>query len=180
MEGIGIYYRETTFQLRKQLFILADQLQNVSKACKQMKVSRRHYYRWKPRFEKDGIEGLRIPKSHAPHNPQTIDPQIEQRIVELRRAHPNWGKKRIAQWIWKEHHLEHVVAIETVKNVLHRHGLWRKKKRKKTQKNKGVTADIPEKTINIDLCFIPAEETKKDAASNASFFFPTTGYLMFN
>jgi len=180
VEGIGIYYRETTFQQRKQLFILADQLQNVSKACKQMKVSRRHYYRWKSRYEKDGIEGLRIPKSHAPHNPQMIDQQIEQRIVELRRAHPNWGKKRIAQWIWKEYHWEHVVAIETVKNVLHRHGLWRKEKRKKTQKNKGVTADIPEKTINIDLCFIPAEETKKDAASNTFFFFSTTGYLMFN
>lgn len=170
MDGIGIYYRETTFQQRKQLFGLADQLQNVSEACRQMKVSRSHYYRWKPRYDKDGIDGLRTPKSHAPQSPQTIDPQIEQRIIELKREHSTWGKKRIAQWIWKEHHWENVVAVNTVRNVLSRHGLWRNEKRKKTRKNKGVTADTPGKTINIDLCFVPAEEIKVDT-SDVSFFF---------
>ncbi|RJS70716.1 helix-turn-helix domain-containing protein, partial [Methanophagales archaeon] len=28
------------------------------------------------------------------HNPRTIDPEIERRIIELRREHPDWGKKR--------------------------------------------------------------------------------------
>ncbi|MBE3122312.1 MAG: DDE-type integrase/transposase/recombinase [Thermoplasmata archaeon] len=170
MDGIGIYYRETTFQQRKQLFVLADQLQNVSEACTQMKVSRKHYYHWKPRYDQEGIDGLRTPKSHAPQNPQTIDPQIEQRIIELKREHPKWGKKRIAQWIWKEHSWENVVAVNTVRNVLHRHGLWRNEKRKKTRKNKGVTADTPGKTINIDLCFVPAEEIEVDTP-DVSFFF---------
>ncbi|MFZ2070410.1 MAG: hypothetical protein WAV32_02160 [Halobacteriota archaeon] len=27
---------------------------------------------------------------------------VERIIIELRREHPNWGKKRIAQWVWKE------------------------------------------------------------------------------
>ncbi|MFZ2070407.1 MAG: hypothetical protein WAV32_02145 [Halobacteriota archaeon] len=44
----------------------------------------------------------------------------------MRREHPNWGKKRIAQWLWKEHGWERVVAIETVRNVLDRHGLWKR------------------------------------------------------
>ena len=48
----------------------------------------------------DGVDGLREPRSHAVHNPHTIDPEIERRIIELRREHPDWGKKRIAQWIW--------------------------------------------------------------------------------
>ncbi|MFZ2070474.1 MAG: helix-turn-helix domain-containing protein, partial [Halobacteriota archaeon] len=68
----------------------------------------------------------REPKSHAVHNPQTINPLIERRIIELRREHPNWGKKRIAQWIWKENGWERVVAIETVRNVLNRHGHWKR------------------------------------------------------
>ena len=144
-----------------------------------MKVSRTHYYRWKPRYDKDGIDGLRTPKSHAPQNPQTIDPQIEQRIIELKREHPKWGKKRIAQWIWKEHSWEKVVAVNTVRNVLRRHGLWRNEKRKKTRKNKGVTAGTPGKTINIDLCFVPAEESKADTPA-VSFFFPADGYAVFN
>jgi len=46
-----------------------------------------HTIAGKPRYEKDGIEGLREPKSHAVHNPRIIDPEIE---------------RRIAQWIWKE------------------------------------------------------------------------------
>ena len=36
------------------------------------------------------------------HNSHTIDPEIESRIIELRREHPDRRKKRIAQWIWKE------------------------------------------------------------------------------
>lgn len=129
---MAVYYRQTTFQQRRYLFELAEQLGNVSEACKLAKVSRKTYYRWKPRYAEEGVEGLREPKSHAVHNPKTIDPQIERRIIELRREHPNWGKTRIAQWIWKEHDWERVVAIETVRNVLDRHGLWKiEKKRKK-------------------------------------------------
>ncbi|RJS85034.1 helix-turn-helix domain-containing protein [Methanophagales archaeon] len=96
---MAAYYRQTTFQHRKYLFELVEQQGNVSEACKWANVSRKTYYHWKPRYEKEGLEGLREPKSHAVHNPQTINPQIERRIIELRREHPNWGKKRIAQWI---------------------------------------------------------------------------------
>lgn len=153
-----VYFRETTFQQRKCLFELIEETGNVSKACKRMKISRGTYYYWKERYEKDGIEGIREPKSHSPHNHYTIDPLIEKRIVNLKRQHPNWGKKRIAQWIWKENNWEKIVAVNTVKNVLDRHGMWNADIKKKKMKNKGTTADKPNKTINIDLCFIPAEE----------------------
>jgi len=51
-----------------------------------------------------------------------------------------------------------VVAIETVRNVLKRHGLWKNGKRKKKRKNRGTTADSPTKTMNIDLCFEEVHE----------------------
>jgi len=54
---------------------------------------------------------VREPKSHAVHNPHTIDPEIERRIIELRREHPDWGKKRIAQWIWKEHYIRKYLGL---------------------------------------------------------------------
>ncbi len=165
---MAVYYRQTTFQQRKYLFEIVEQLGNVSEACRWAKVSRKTYYHWKPRYEKEGLEGLREPKSHAVHNPQTINPQIERRIIELRREHPNWGKKRIAQWIWKENGWKRVVAIETVRNVLNRHGLWKNGKKKKKRKNKGTTADSPNKTINIDLCFVHAKEAHEP---NFSAFF---------
>jgi len=55
-----IYYRETTFQQRRYLFELVEQLENISEACRRAKVSRKTYYRWKPKYERDGIEGLRV------------------------------------------------------------------------------------------------------------------------
>lgn len=152
-----IYFGDTTFPQRKYLFELVKESGNIAKACRIAKVSRGTYYNWKERYEKDGIEGLREPKSCAPHNPHKVNPEIEKRIVELKREHSNWGKKTIAQVIWKEHNWEKVVAIETVKNILERHGLWNPEKKKKRIKNKGTTSDQPNKTINIDLCFIPAE-----------------------
>jgi len=88
-----VYYRQTTFQQRIYLFELVERLGNVSEACRRAKVSHSTYYRWKPRYEKEGVDGLREPRSHAVHNPHTIDPEIERRIIEPRREHPDWGKK---------------------------------------------------------------------------------------
>jgi len=45
-----------------------------------------------------------------------------------------------------------------VRNVLKGHGLWKNGERKKKRKNRGTTADIPNKTINIDLCLVNARE----------------------
>lgn len=165
---MAVYYGETTFQQRRYLFELVEETHNIAKACRDAKVSRSTYYLWEPRYEKEGIEGLREPKSRAVHNPRTIDPEIERRIVGLRRKHPDWGKKRIAQQIWKEHDWERVVAITTVRNVLERHGMWNVEKRKKKKKNKGTTADEPNKTVNIDLCFVPVKNTQE---IDFSFFF---------
>ncbi len=158
MQKRGVYYRETTYSQRKYLFELVEEFGNVSEACRRAKVSRGTYYNWCKRYEDNGIFGLSETKSHAPYNRHTVDPLIEERIVSLKREHPDWGKKRIAQHIWKENNWEHNVAIDTVKNVLSRHGMWNEGKRKEKKKNKGVTAQEPNKTINIDLCFIPSEE----------------------
>jgi len=45
------------------------------------------------------------------HNPHGIDPEIERRIIELGKEHPEWGKKRIAQWIWKEHCIKKCLGL---------------------------------------------------------------------
>jgi hypothetical protein len=153
-----VYYGQTTYSQRKYLFELVEELGNVSEACRRAKVSRGTYYVWKNRYEEFGIEGIRETKSRAPHNPPTIDPLIEKRIVNLKREHPDWGKKKIAQWIWKENNWEPNVAINTVKNVLSKHGLWKGDEKKRKKKNKGITADKPNTTINVDLCFIPEEK----------------------
>ena len=41
---MAVYYRQTSFQQRKYLFELVEQLGNVSEACRLAKVSRKTYY----------------------------------------------------------------------------------------------------------------------------------------
>ena len=70
--------------------------------------------------------------------------------------HPNWGKKRIAQWIWKENGWERVVAIETVRNVLNRHGMWKngKKKNKRNEewkRKRGERIELMENNLSLRL-----------------------------
>jgi len=77
-----------------------------------------------------------------------------------------------------EHAWEKIVAINTVKNVLSRHGLWKNGKRGKKRKNKGTIADRSNKTINIDLCFVPTEEIKEYKLDFSAFFEQIDGFCV--
>jgi len=50
---------------RLRLFTLAEELGNVSEACRIVGVSRRSYYEWKRIADEQGVEALR-PKRERP------------------------------------------------------------------------------------------------------------------
>lgn len=127
MDRKKVYYGFTTFSQRKLLMWEYERTQNISEACRRAKVNRGTFYRWYPRYEEKGIEGLREFESSAPKNPKTIDSEIEKRVVELKKQHPEWGKKRIADELFKEHGWKRVVNHWTVRKILIRHGLWKVK-----------------------------------------------------
>jgi hypothetical protein len=54
------------------------------------------------------------------------------RAVELKQAHPKWGKQRIADEICKEHGWQRVISKKGVKNALERAGLWDRNPGKKS------------------------------------------------
>lgn len=55
--------------------------------------------------------------------------------------------------------------------------MWKNEKTKKKRKSKGITADRPNKTINIDLCFVPAKE---ENMPDLSAFFQQMGEVCEN
>lgn len=86
----------------------------VAQAAAEMGVSRQSAYKWLRRFKAEGKAGL-IDRPSRPHScPRRTPPEVEQRVVEARRAE-SWGPQRIA------HHLG--LAASTVYAVLKRHGL---------------------------------------------------------
>src|SRR5215467_1166724 len=75
--------------------VLADG-RTVSQVASQWSVSRRTVHRWLARYEGDGLEGLGD-RSHRPvHCPHQLPAAVEVLVLEMRRAHPYWGTRRIA------------------------------------------------------------------------------------
>lgn len=81
---------------RLRLFTLADELGNVSAACRAMGVDRSTYYRWKQRVDRWGLEALNVRERRRPRMPNQIGPHLEQRIVAFALGHPGYGPRRIS------------------------------------------------------------------------------------
>jgi transposase len=122
------YFGFTTAQQRKLLFEVWEATQNIEEACRQARVSQRLFYYWKPRFEKDGYAGLEAFGSRVAHKLNKKDEAIEKKVIELRRANPDWGKLRISQEMAKANQWVEVVSPNTVRRMLREADLWSESK----------------------------------------------------
>ncbi|MGH3308456.1 MAG: IS481 family transposase [Nocardioides sp.] len=84
----------------------------VAHAAKAQGVSRQCAHRWVARYDADGEAGLRDRSSRPHHCPTRTPPEVEDRIVELRRT-----ERRGQDWIGPELG----VPARTVSRVLRRH-----------------------------------------------------------
>jgi transposase InsO family protein len=117
------------FGYRLRLFTLAEELGNVSAACRAMGVDRSTYYRLKAKTDRWGLEALRIRERRRPRMPNEIGPQLEQRIVALALGHPGYGPRRIAAELAREKWGGIRVSEHGVWRVLCRVGLNTRNKR---------------------------------------------------
>ena len=85
------HFPRTTASQRKLLFHTWQTTGDVKFACHKAHVSERTFYKWKPRFDSGGHKALEQFASHAPKTPHRIKPDIEKKVIELRRTHPKWG-----------------------------------------------------------------------------------------
>ena len=70
--------------------------------CRRFGVSRKTGYKWVSRYEEAGVEGL-LDRSRAPwHHPQAVAEAIANRCVEVRRAHPSWGPRKVRASLERE------------------------------------------------------------------------------
>ena len=94
-------WKETCTVEERMRFMVAAEKEEESFAaiCRRFGVSRRTGYKWLARFEEEGVAGL-LDRSRAPrHHPQTIAPNLAERCLEVRRAHPTWGPVKVKAWL---------------------------------------------------------------------------------
>jgi transposase len=122
------YFPPTTPQQRKLLFEIWEASGKVTEACRQAHVGRGTFYYWKPRFEAEGYAGLeKYEKRGAPKGSGQTELEIEEKVIEMRRQHEDWGKHRIADEMAKANNWERVVSPNTVRRILEDAGMWKAK-----------------------------------------------------
>ena len=77
------------------LAVIADG-RTVTQVARDWDVARQTVHVWLERYEADGLEGLSN-RSHRPgHCPHQIAAAVEAQLLEMRRAKPYWGARRLA------------------------------------------------------------------------------------
>ncbi|MCM2353869.1 MAG: IS481 family transposase [Pseudobdellovibrio sp.] len=74
---------------------LANTLGNISEACRNLGVSRQHYYDIKTAIQEDGISGLLEKSRKTPKIANRISPEIEKAILEYALENPTHGQVRV-------------------------------------------------------------------------------------
>lgn len=124
-EGKRPYYRPTTADQRKLLFRTYRETGSVSGAARAAHVGVGTFYYWRPRFEAGGEAALEVTGSHRPHTfPQALAASLVAEVKDAKVEHPEWGRRRIAHEVGKQHGWQPVVSASAVRRMLIAAGLW--------------------------------------------------------
>ena len=113
--------KEFVYQMRLKIFQEADKKEiPVTLLCKKHHVSRKWFYKWKKRRDKEGDEGLRAKIRKYPKMPNRVPEEIEEQILSFVQEYPTYGPERIEGEL-KESGIS--VGHTGIYNVLKKRGL---------------------------------------------------------
>jgi len=72
--------------------------------CKEFQISCRTGYTWWNRYKADGLGGMQERSRRPHHSPRRTQKKIEQRVVELRQARPDWGARKLRKLLERGKH----------------------------------------------------------------------------
>lgn len=105
--------------------------EKMAALCREFGISRKTGYKIFNRYKDCGIDGL-TDRSRRPYRQASQLPmQIEKLIVGLKKEYPHWGAPKIREKLKRLYPDIHCPAISTVHAVLDRHGLVKRRKRKR-------------------------------------------------
>jgi transposase InsO family protein len=103
---------------------------SVTDLCEQFGISRKTGYKHLERYAELGLAGLQ-PRSHRPHtSPQRTDKAVEALVLAERRQHRTWGPKKLQAVLERKHAIEQPPACSTIAEILRRHGLSVRRRRR--------------------------------------------------
>lgn len=123
-----LYTNQPIIKHKVGLLNLAEELGNVSQACKVMGVSRDTFYRYQEAVAEGGVDALMAENRRKPNLKNRVDPIIEKTVVDFAIEYPAFGQVRASNELRK---LGTFVSPSGVRSIWMRHDLENFKKRLK-------------------------------------------------
>lgn len=129
-------------------------LHTMTELCRAYKISRETGYYWLRRYQQGGLEALRdrdrAPRQHPNQTPE----EVEEAVLQLRRAHMSWGPRKLKRVLEREATRRHWPAASTIGAMLAREGLVVSRKKRRRTPPYGepfASADAPNRVWCADF-----------------------------
>lgn len=152
------------------LLNLAEELGNVSKACKIMGLSRDTFYRYRELVNQGGVDALINQTRRTPNLKNRIDSDIEAKVVEYAIEQPAHGQVRVSNELRKQGVF---VSSSGVRSIWVRHGLENFKKRLKALEDKVAQEGL----ILTEAQVVALERKQQDDVASGEIETAHPGYL---
>lgn len=149
-----LHSNEKIIKNKVGLINLAQELGNISKACKIMGYSRETFYRYQEAVEQGGVEALLEKTRRKPNLENRVDEVIEQRVIAYAIDFPTHGQLRTSNELRKE---GVIISPSGVRSIWLRNNLANKNKRLISLEKK-----MAEENFILTEAQVAALEKKKD------------------
>ena len=110
---------------------------SLAELCRRFGISRKTGYKWIERYETIGVTGL-ADRSRRPNScPHKTETEVVEAILNARKRHPTWGAKKLIVLLNRKKPTWSWPARSTVCDILSRHDLIPKKRRRRPQGHPG-------------------------------------------
>lgn len=165
-----LYTNNPIIKHKVGLLNLAEELSNVSKACKIMGVSRETFYRYQELAENGGVDALINRSKRVPNLKNRVDEAIEQAVISYAIEYPAYGQHRTSNELRKQGIF---VSGSVVRSIWLRHRLENFKKRLKALEDKVANEGI----IHNGQQIAALEKKKHDDEASGEIETAHPGYL---
>ena len=138
---------------RSEFVLKAMKTDNFRELCREYKISPRVGYKWKERFEREGLAGMADRSRRPKRSPEGLKEEEVCRLVLFKQRHPHWGARKLEalyQRQWGE-----APSESSIKRVLKKAGLTEVRKRRPAQAggriHTGRKASAPNEVWTVDF-----------------------------